>query len=81
MHLGDELIHACELIGSGLDDEIDTFADHIEVGVGDKDRDLNEDIFFQGEARHFTVNPDQMREFGSHIAQFRGLAGPSVNSA
>ena len=80
MHLGHKLVHACELIRRCLDDEVDAFADHIELRIGDQDCDLNKDIFFERKTRHFAVDPDQMGEFGSHSAQFRGLGRPSVNS-
>jgi hypothetical protein len=62
------------LIRGCLDDEIDAFANHIELRIGDQDCDLDKDICFEGKTRHFAIYPDQMGEFGSHIAQFRGFA-------
>ena len=80
MHLGDEFIHASELLGRCLDHEIDAFADHIELRVSDKYSYLDENVFFEGKPRHLTINPDQMGEFDGHSAQFRGSGAPSVNS-
>ena len=80
MHLGDEFVHPGQLLRCCLDDEVDAFADQIELGVGDQHSDLNQDIFIQGEARHFAIDPDQMGEFGGHGWKFRGLALMCVNS-
>jgi len=46
VHLGDELIHAGQLLRRCLDDQVDAVADDVELGVGDEDRDLDECIFF-----------------------------------
>ena len=58
MHLGDELVHARELLGGCLDDEIDAFTNHIELGVGDQHGDFDQNVFSEGKARHFAIDPD-----------------------
>jgi hypothetical protein len=66
MHLADKVVHPFNLPWSGMDDEVDALADHIELRVRYEDGNLDEGVINKVKPRHFAINPDEVGEFDSH---------------
>ena len=59
VHMRDDLDHSGQRIVGSVDDDVDAFAQDIEVGISDQDRDFNESIGLEVQAGHLTVDPHQ----------------------
>jgi hypothetical protein len=58
VHLADDLGHAVEFFLVGVDDDVDAFAEHVEVCVGHEGGDFDQRVLAEVEPRHFAVDPD-----------------------
>jgi len=54
-----------EGVGRRLDDDVDPFAQHVELRVSDEDGELDEGVGPQVEAGHLAVDPYQVVHSGS----------------
>ena len=66
MHLRDDVDHSVQRLVGGVDDDVEAFAEDIELGVGHQHRDFDEQVGLQVEAGHLTVDP---HEFVTHSDQ------------
>ena len=51
-------VNPLELLGGGPDDDVDTVAEHVQLGVGDQCRNLDQRVRRQVQTRHLAVDPD-----------------------
>jgi hypothetical protein len=79
VHLRYVFIHSRQLRIGCFDDNVDTIANHVEFAIGDEDGDFDQNVFFEVEARHLTINPDQMRVLKCHGANVSAGAPVSIN--
>ena len=61
VHVADEVVHLLHGGRRLVDDEVGTFADHVEVVVGDERGDLDDDVTVRFEAGHLQVHPHEHR--------------------
>ena len=81
MHVGNDLRHAGERLFAGVDDDVDTVAQYVEVGVGHQGRDLDERIGIEPEPGHLTVNPDKFVLHKQHTSVRPIRVGKRCNRA
>ena len=58
--VADEVVHLVERGLRGLDDEVDTVAEDVELEVGDERGHLDECIGLEARAGHLAVDPHQL---------------------
>ena len=59
VHVNDKRVHRGELLVGGVDDQIRSLGDNLELIVGDQCRDLHDDVRRVVETGHFEIHPDE----------------------
>jgi hypothetical protein len=60
VHLAHDVGHGVEGGVVGVDDQVYSVVEDVQLGVGDEDRDLDQGILAQVEACHLAVDPHQV---------------------
>lgn len=58
VHFADDLRHAVEGFVVGVDDDVDAFAEDVELGVGHQRGYFDQRVLAEVEPRHLAVDPD-----------------------
>lgn len=66
MHIGDHRRHRGQGGVIGVNDDVNTLAEDVEVTVGDKGGDLDQFVGAEVEPRHLAVDPDQFIAWSTH---------------
>ena len=61
VHVGDEVVHAGQLVGRGMHDQFGAFGDQIEIVIGEQRRNLNDYMLRRVEASHLKIHPCEHR--------------------
>src|SRR5215203_252016 len=79
MHGADEVAHLVDRLGTGLDHDVDTVTENLQLSVGDEHGNLDEGVGGQIQSGHLAVNPDQEFAHG-HTLWFLTSTMIMVNS-
>ena len=69
MHLRHDVGHGGQSVVVGVDDDVDTVAEDVEVAVGDQRRDLDQLVRAEPQAGHFTIDPHEFVLHEQHSSQ------------